>query len=71
MTYDEALALSQQQDFESPSETEEREVIEAGRILDIEDDREAVDRADEIALDFAERMAQEATLDSYRTHCYY
>jgi hypothetical protein len=71
MTFDEALALSQQQDTESPAEREEREVIEAGRALDLETDREAVEAADQVAIDWAEEAEKDKTEASYRTHWYY
>jgi hypothetical protein len=51
MTYDDALYGAWMQDTESPSEAEEREVVEAGRALDLESDSESVERDDVAALD--------------------
>lgn len=69
MTYDDALELMWTMDHESEEEREERELVMAG--VWVETDKDAVDRADEAAQDTMERMAQDATLQSYRTHWHY
>ena len=61
-TYDQAQESSWAQDFESPSEREEREVIEAGRYLDIASDEALVEWADGVADDIATARAEHDTL---------
>ena len=69
MTYEDAQELMWTMEQESPTEREEREAVISGAW--VETDKDAVDRADEVAQDIAERMAQDATLQSYRTNWYY
>lgn len=71
MTYDDALYGAWAQDTESPSETEEREVVEAGRALDLETDSESVERDDIAALDYATMMDERRTEQSYAAHWHY
>lgn len=71
MTYDDAQYRAWAQDTESPSEAEEREVVECGRALDLESDSESVERDDVAALDYATMQDERRTEQSYAAHWYY
>jgi hypothetical protein len=61
-TFDQAQESSWAQDFETPAEAEEREAVEAGRVLDIMSDRALVEDADAEAEGLASYMAEQETL---------
>ena len=60
-TFDQAQADSWAQDFETPAEREERELVEAGRVLDTMTDAQLVEDADAEAEDFAYARAMAET----------
>lgn len=63
-TFDQAQHDAWAQDYETPAEREEREVVEAGRVLDIMTDQALVEDADTEAEEWASAMAQEETYRS-------
>jgi hypothetical protein len=61
-TFDQAQHDAWAQDFETPAEREERDLVEAGRVLDTMTDAQLVEDADAEAEEWATAMAEADTL---------